>query len=87
MEQVRSSHAHRPSLLPYDVRRIFDASYPILNHREEFFLELHCAGCSAPVRVYFDACQRTEGQWEYFGSFVMELRSTTPVYVPHTERQ
>ena len=83
LEQVRSSHSRRPSLLAYEIRRVFDAAYPINNHHEEFFIELHCEGCSSPVRLYFDARLNTEGHWEYFGSFVMELRSITPVYSRH----
>lgn len=87
MEQVRNSHSRRSSLLPFEIRRVFDASYPIANRHKEFFLELHCSGCSAPVRLYFDACEGTGGEWEYYGSFVMELRSIIPTCTHHAARE
>lgn len=86
MEQVRISHSRRSSLLPYDIRTLFDASYPIANRHAEFYLEMHCAGCSAPFRLYFDACQKEAGGWEYYGSFVMELRSIPSAPVERADR-
>lgn len=75
LDDVKLSHGTKQSHIAADVQRIFDASYPIRNHLEEFYFDFHCQGCTAPVRIYFDASEKHGDRWEFFGSFVMELRA------------
>lgn len=77
LDDVKRCHGMRTSRLHPDAQRLFDASYPIRNFSEEFYFDFHCDVCSSPVRVYFDAVEQQRGRWEYFGSFVMELRNLT----------
>ena len=74
LDDVKLSHGTKQSRIAPDVQQIFDASYPIRNLLEEFYFDFHCNGCSAPVRIYFEASEQRADCWEYFGSFIMELR-------------
>lgn len=75
LEEIRRSHGVKESKLATDVQRMFDASYPIRNFMDEFYFDFNCQGCSAPVRIYFEASEKRTSAWEFFGSFVMELRT------------
>lgn len=74
LDDIKSAHGIKKSNFSIDIQRIFDTSYPIKNSFQEFYFELQCTGCTSPVRIYFDAEENKRGRWEFFGSFVMELR-------------
>ena len=74
LDDVKRSHGARQSRLKPEAQRLYDASYPIRSYADEFYYDFHCDGCLSPVRVYFEAFEQAKKQWEYYGSFVMELR-------------
>lgn len=75
LDEIKHHHGTESSRLPPDAQRLFDLSYPIRNYLHEFYYDFTCPGCTSPVRVFFDAKEKSFDRWEYFGSFVMELRT------------